>query len=174
MTATPPGWYDDGQGELRWWDGDAWTEHVHELLPVPEKASARPVSPARRSVPDLEIDLRTPKPPVTLPERLVAFVASGTSLPPRSMTEAEARAFLAPLLEQDDDYVADGDAVLIQPGMRQGENDGRIFLTRKWFLFWFDGSRSPYLIAPLSSPPARSGWTDGPPTRRDSGASRSW
>jgi hypothetical protein len=28
MTATPPGWYDDGRGALRWWDGVQWTEHV--------------------------------------------------------------------------------------------------------------------------------------------------
>ena len=29
MTTTPPGWYDDGQGALRWWDGAQWTDHVH-------------------------------------------------------------------------------------------------------------------------------------------------
>ncbi|NLP82993.1 DUF2510 domain-containing protein [Microbacterium sp. CFH 90308] len=28
MTTTPPGWYDDGHGALRWWDGAQWTEHV--------------------------------------------------------------------------------------------------------------------------------------------------
>lgn len=30
MTTTPPGWYDDGHGALRWWDGSQWTEHVAE------------------------------------------------------------------------------------------------------------------------------------------------
>lgn len=25
---TPPGWYDDSRGALRWWDGTQWTEHV--------------------------------------------------------------------------------------------------------------------------------------------------
>ena len=25
---TSPGWYDDGHGALRWWDGMRWTEHV--------------------------------------------------------------------------------------------------------------------------------------------------
>jgi hypothetical protein len=26
----PAGWYDDPSGQgLRWWDGDAWTEHIH-------------------------------------------------------------------------------------------------------------------------------------------------
>jgi len=34
MTSTPPGWYDDGYGALRWWDGSQWTEHV--ATPDPE------------------------------------------------------------------------------------------------------------------------------------------
>lgn len=25
---TPAGWYDDGSGQQRWWDGHAWTEHL--------------------------------------------------------------------------------------------------------------------------------------------------
>jgi hypothetical protein len=29
MATTPPGWYDDGHGALRWWDGAQWTEHTH-------------------------------------------------------------------------------------------------------------------------------------------------
>ena len=28
MTTVPPGWYDDGHGGMRWWDGTQWTEHV--------------------------------------------------------------------------------------------------------------------------------------------------
>jgi len=27
--SAPAGWYDDGQGRLRWWDGETWTEHLH-------------------------------------------------------------------------------------------------------------------------------------------------
>lgn len=34
MTSKPPGWYDDGRGALRWWDGTQWTEHV--AVPDPE------------------------------------------------------------------------------------------------------------------------------------------
>ena len=34
MTTTPPGWYDDGRGAKRWWDGANWTEHVAAPLPA--------------------------------------------------------------------------------------------------------------------------------------------
>ncbi|WP_091030359.1 DUF2510 domain-containing protein [Microbacterium oxydans] len=27
MSTTPAGWYDDGSGRQRWWDGEQWTEH---------------------------------------------------------------------------------------------------------------------------------------------------
>lgn len=27
-TPPPPGWYADGQGVRRWWDGTTWTEHT--------------------------------------------------------------------------------------------------------------------------------------------------
>lgn len=36
MATTPPGWYDDGHGALRWWDGAQWTEHVAAPDPEPE------------------------------------------------------------------------------------------------------------------------------------------
>jgi hypothetical protein len=26
--STPPGWYDDGTGTRRWWDGSGWTDHT--------------------------------------------------------------------------------------------------------------------------------------------------
>ncbi|GAA5202466.1 DUF2510 domain-containing protein [Microbacterium jejuense] len=38
MTTTPPGWYDDGHGALRWWDGAQWTEHVAQPDPEPSPA----------------------------------------------------------------------------------------------------------------------------------------
>lgn len=31
--AAPAGWYDDGSGQLRWWDGQVWTEHYYTASP---------------------------------------------------------------------------------------------------------------------------------------------
>lgn len=43
--STPAGWYDDGSGRLRWWDGQEWTEHFAPEPPaVPEQAA--PAEPA--------------------------------------------------------------------------------------------------------------------------------
>lgn len=30
MGTTPAGWYDDGQGNQRWWDGEKWTEEFQQ------------------------------------------------------------------------------------------------------------------------------------------------
>ncbi|MEV8252026.1 DUF2510 domain-containing protein [Microbacterium sp. NPDC076768] len=38
---TPAGWYDDGSGRQRWWDGQQWTEHF-------APASATPAAPAEQ------------------------------------------------------------------------------------------------------------------------------
>jgi hypothetical protein len=47
MSATPPGWYDDGRGARRWWDGAEWTEHVQPSEPflAPTAASDQTPSP---------------------------------------------------------------------------------------------------------------------------------
>lgn len=47
MSNIPAGWYDDGQGGQRWWDGTQWTEHTQ---PGPS-APAAPESPARPAAP---------------------------------------------------------------------------------------------------------------------------
>ncbi|WP_187264841.1 DUF2510 domain-containing protein [Homoserinibacter sp. GY 40078] len=40
-SAAAPGWYPDGSGGHRWWDGRAWTEHVS--LPTGAAPAAEPV-----------------------------------------------------------------------------------------------------------------------------------
>ena len=44
--STPPGWYPDGQGGQRWWDGNQWTEHT-----VPPEGSDRPAAPEQPEQP---------------------------------------------------------------------------------------------------------------------------
>lgn len=41
---TPAGWYDDGRGQLRWWDGQRWTEHT---APLVRQGPPQPVAPQR-------------------------------------------------------------------------------------------------------------------------------
>ena len=50
--STPPGWYPDGQGGQRWWDGNQWTEHTQQggSADAPG-APAAPASPAAPSAP---------------------------------------------------------------------------------------------------------------------------
>ncbi|MFT4029207.1 MAG: DUF2510 domain-containing protein [Protaetiibacter sp.] len=51
MTDTPetpsaaPGWYPDGSGGQRWWDGHGWTDHVAPGTAAPAGASMRPRLP---------------------------------------------------------------------------------------------------------------------------------
>lgn len=39
---TPPGWYPDGQGGQRWWDGTQWTEHTQPGTPSAPQPPAGP------------------------------------------------------------------------------------------------------------------------------------
>lgn len=42
VPTTPPGWHPDPQarGQLRWWSGAGWTEHVRQLPPVAAPSAA--------------------------------------------------------------------------------------------------------------------------------------
>lgn len=43
---TPAGWYDDGSGRQRWWDGMQWTEHFAPVAEAPAAESAVEATPA--------------------------------------------------------------------------------------------------------------------------------
>lgn len=54
--STPAGWYDDGKGRQRWWDGTGWTDNYQPVMQVPAPpvagSVAYPVSaPPPRSAP---------------------------------------------------------------------------------------------------------------------------
>ena len=46
MSTTPPGWYPDGQGGQRWWDGNQWTEHTQPAQGDAPEAPAAPQAPS--------------------------------------------------------------------------------------------------------------------------------
>jgi len=52
MTQAAPGWYPDGSGQLRWWDGTVWTQHTAPGDPQQQAqqqaapAAPQPTSPA--------------------------------------------------------------------------------------------------------------------------------
>ena len=51
MSETPAGWYDDGTGSERYWDGAQWTGHVTPVSePAPTPATADPVPQADEPV----------------------------------------------------------------------------------------------------------------------------
>jgi hypothetical protein len=45
VAAAEPGWYDDGSGAMRWWDGSRWTEHFADFgFGVELRTDAAPAS----------------------------------------------------------------------------------------------------------------------------------
>ena len=60
--STPAGWYDDGSGRQRWWDGTQWTEHFAPNAPVEDAAPAVEASPVAESTPAYEPPAIPPAP----------------------------------------------------------------------------------------------------------------
>ncbi|UWF76875.1 MULTISPECIES: DUF2510 domain-containing protein [Microbacterium] len=47
--SVPAGWYDDGSGRQRWWDGTQWTEHFAPEQPQTQEAQTPQAQPASES-----------------------------------------------------------------------------------------------------------------------------
>jgi len=73
MTNPSAGWYPDpapesAPGRLRYWDGDRWTEHLHDPAPAPAQPSApaptytEPTTPAATATPEPEASAPGPYP----------------------------------------------------------------------------------------------------------------
>lgn len=52
---TPPGWYDDGHGQWRWWDGSQWTAHTAPLTQPTAPAVAAQARPTQPTKPLVEV-----------------------------------------------------------------------------------------------------------------------
>ncbi|QEA30149.1 DUF2510 domain-containing protein [Microbacterium sp. CBA3102] len=66
---TPAGWYDDGSGNQRWWDGQQWTEHVVAAPPRPAEPAPEP---APAPAPDGDPVPATPEPAPFAPPYMMA------------------------------------------------------------------------------------------------------
>jgi hypothetical protein len=90
MTTPPPGWYDDGRGTVRWWDGANWTDHV-AAPPVEQgvdqpTAETVPLAPADQMVdqPTAEterLDPLDPAPPGPVPPYVASEYATSAYAP---------------------------------------------------------------------------------------------
>lgn len=102
MSATPAGWYPDGRGATRWWDGERWTEHVQPQAPPASGQSASNTDPATNAAGSAATSAQTPTDPQTqaaqtqAPQDPASHVgspgpaASGTGAAPASQASPEA------------------------------------------------------------------------------------
>ncbi|WP_307215542.1 DUF2510 domain-containing protein [Microbacterium sp. SORGH_AS_0888] len=92
MSTPAAGWYDDGQGQQRYWDGVRWTEHVAPLAPTPQAGagqdSAKSVTsdvvapaPDVAPVPNVVPDVTAPSPSMAAPEPFAPAPAPSVVVP---------------------------------------------------------------------------------------------
>lgn len=88
---TPAGWYDDGSGRQRWWDGEQWTEHFAPEATAPDQPSEQIVEEPLPVVPtEADIDAT-----ITVAEENVPSDPAGASEDSTDSAD-EAPAFSAP------------------------------------------------------------------------------
>ncbi|MEV4689373.1 DUF2510 domain-containing protein [Microbacterium sp. LWH3-1.2] len=79
MTTTPPGWYDDGHGAMRWWDGTQWTDHVAQPDPETSPAPSEAEIVASRLGFDQQAEVTVPADAAARPEGSAESDAVGRS-----------------------------------------------------------------------------------------------
>ncbi|WP_435771451.1 hypothetical protein, partial [Nocardioides sp. SYSU DS0651] len=60
--STPPGWYPDGDGWERRWDGTAWTEERRRMAGRAQPTEVRPVAPPPAAPPPAAPPPQSPPP----------------------------------------------------------------------------------------------------------------
>lgn len=102
---TPPGWYPDPDGQMRWWDGNGWTESVQTEGQTPGAAfGAAPGTAGPGSRKSLWIGLGVGAALLAIGGVVLALVLGGGS---DSGPEAAAKAYVSAMEDQDGDAFCD-------------------------------------------------------------------
>jgi hypothetical protein len=116
---TPAGWYDDGSGRQRWWDGTQWTEHFAPVA-EPETAPTSSTESADASAPADEQP--TEDVPSAASETVAAAAPTAPEVPPipelPSTAEQQATDAWAPAQpaeQQASQFAAPGDTAATAP-----------------------------------------------------------
>ncbi|MCL2542516.1 MAG: DUF2510 domain-containing protein [Nocardioidaceae bacterium] len=79
--SVPAGWYPDGQGGQRWWDGSQWTEHT-------QPGGGQPAAPEQPAAPSAPSGFSGDMPTVVAPNRASGYPAPGAQQQPAQQQPA--------------------------------------------------------------------------------------
>jgi len=136
--STPAGWYDDGSGRQRWWDGEQWTEHFAPAQDAKTDAAAQTPSEASESAQD-DLDATVRREDVSAPQTDAAAASDAYAPPVADATPAEPAPYAPPTASAP---YAEANAGAAQPGAAQpGAQD------------YPGGQQAPYAAAPYGTAP---------------------
>ncbi|MCR2811216.1 MULTISPECIES: DUF2510 domain-containing protein [unclassified Microbacterium] len=129
MATTPPGWYDDERGALRWWDGAQWTEHVQtpdaDPTAAPDAAADEPAPVSSESTEGARTAGEQAQTMDTLLAPAVDAGATADSVAPAAPTLGDAQRTSAPASASWFDVPESGDPAATPPGYPSGFPGGR-------------------------------------------------